>query len=80
MTMCVAPRREQSSEATVSSPTPEAPQAVYWQAAVRRQLIKLSIRRYSSSRALRGRISWEETEGEGLVQKKKLAVYEQSSA
>lgn len=45
MTMCVAPRREQSSEATVSSPAPEAPQAVNWQAAVRRQLIKLSIRR-----------------------------------
>ncbi|TNN88929.1 hypothetical protein EYF80_000807 [Liparis tanakae] len=65
MTMCEAPRREQSSEATESSPTPEAPQAVYWQAAVRRQLMKLSIRRYSSSRALKGHIHWADTVGDG---------------
>lgn len=29
ITMCVAPRRAQSSDATESRPTPEAPQAVY---------------------------------------------------
>lgn len=62
MTMWHAPRRLQSSEATVSSPTPDAPQAVNWQAAVRRHEIKLSINLYNSSRAFRGRISYKKRE------------------
>lgn len=62
MTMWHAPKRLHSSEATVSNPTPDAPQAVNWHAAVRRHEIKLSISLYNSSRAFRGRISYKEWE------------------
>ncbi len=67
MTMWQAPRRLHSSEATVSSPTPDAPQAVNWHAAVRRHEIKLSISLYNSSRAFRGRISYKERESNRIT-------------
>lgn len=56
--MWQAPSLLQSSEATDSSPTPEALQAMLAQLAVRFDLMKDTISRYSSSNELMGRISW----------------------